>query len=42
MRGQMYRGRANAMFSRSPMVSAQGFESDDPGSSPDRDKALCP
>ena len=42
MRGQLYRGRANATFSRSPMVSALGFESDDPGSSPSRDKVLCP
>ena len=42
MRGQLYRGRANATFSRSLMVSALGFESDDPGSSPGRDKALCP
>ena len=35
MRGQMYRGHANttALFS-SPVVSALGSESDDPGSSP--------
>ena len=41
MRGQLYRGHANAtaLFS-SPVVSALGSESDDPGSSPGRDK-LC-
>ena len=33
MRGQMYHGH---------VVSALGSESDDPGSSPGRDKALCP
>ena len=39
----MYRGHANttALFS-SPVVSALGSESDDPGSSPGRGKALCP
>ena len=43
MRGQVYRGRANAtaLFS-SPVVSALGCESDDPGSNPGPDKALCP
>ena len=43
MRGQLYRGHANAtaLFS-SPVVSALGSESDDPGSSPSRGKALCP
>ena len=37
MRGQLYRGHANAaaLFS-SPVVSALGSKSDDPGSSPDR------
>ena len=42
MRGQLYRGHTNAMalFS-SPVVSALGSESDDPGSSPGRGKALC-
>ena len=39
MRGQLYRGHANA---GSPVVSALGSESDDPGSSPGRGKALCP
>ena len=38
MRGQLYRGHANA----TPVVSALGSESDDPGSSPGRGKALCP
>ena len=43
MRGQLYRGHANATaFSSSPVVSALGSESDDPGSSPGRSKALCP
>ena len=38
MRGQLYRGHANATaLSSSPVA-----ESDDPGSSPSRDKALCP
>ena len=43
MRGQLYCGHANAtaLFS-SPVVSALGSESDDPGSSPGRGKALCP
>ena len=42
MRGQLYRGHANAtaLFS-SPVVSALGSESDDPGSSPGRGKTLC-
>ena len=35
MRGQLYRGRANATaLSSNPVVSALGSESDDPGSSP--------
>ena len=43
MRGQLYRGHTNAAaLSSSPVVSALGFESDDPGSSPGRGKALCP
>ena len=39
MRGQLYRGHANAtaLFS-----SPVGSELDDPGSSPSRGKALCP
>ena len=43
MHGQLYRGHANAtaLFS-SPVVSALGSESDDPGSCPGRGKALCP
>ena len=43
MRGQLYRGHANAMalFS-SPVVSALGSKSDEPGSSPGRGKVLCP
>ena len=43
MRSQLYRGHVNttALFS-SPVVSALGSESDDPGSSPGRGKALCP
>ena len=43
MRGQLYRGHANAMalFS-SPVVSALGSKSDDLGSIPGRGKALCP
>ena len=43
MRGQLYRGHANAtaLFS-SLVVSALGSESDDPGSSSSRGKALCP
>ena len=41
--GQLYRGHINAtaLFG-SPVVSALGFESDDPGSSPSRGKAFCP
>ena len=43
MRDQLYRGHANATaLSSSPVVSALGSESDDPGSSPGRGKALCP
>ena len=44
MRGQLYRGHANATaLSSSPVVSALGSESDDPGSSPGRGKVLlCP
>ena len=43
IRGQQYRGHTNAMaFSSSPVVSALGSESDDPGSTPGRGKALCP
>ena len=43
MRGQLYRGHANATaLSSSPVVSALGSESDDPSSSPGRGKALCP
>ena len=43
MRGQLYRGHANATaLSSSPVVSALGSESDDPGSSPGRGKAQCP
>ena len=43
MRGQLYRGHANAtaLFS-SPVVSALGSELDNLGSSPGRGKALCP
>ena len=43
MRGQLCRGHANAtaLFS-SPVVSAPGSESDDPGSSPGRDKNASP
>ena len=43
LRGQLYHWHANAtaLFS-SPVVSALGSESDDPGSSPGRGKALCP
>ena len=43
MRGQLYRGHANAtaLFS-SPAVSALGSEPDDPGSIPGWGKALCP
>ena len=43
MRDQLYRGHANATaLSSSPVVSALGSESDDPGSSPGRGKTLCP
>ena len=43
MRGQLYRGLAYATaLSSSPVVSALGSESDDPGSSPGWGKALCP
>ena len=43
MRGQLYRGHANATaLSSSPVVSALGSESDDPGSSPGQGKALYP
>ena len=43
MRGQLYRGHANATaLSSSPVVSALGSESDDPSSNPGRGKALCP
>ena len=43
MRGQLYRGHANAtaLFS-SPVVSALGSELNNPGSSPGWCKALCP
>ena len=41
MRGQLYRGHANATaLSSSPVVSALGSESDDPGSSPGWGKAF--
>ena len=41
MRGQLYRGHADATaLSSGPVVSALGSESDDPGSSPGRGKAL--
>ena len=43
MRGQLYRGHTNATaLSSSLVVSALSSESDDPGSSPGRGKALCP
>ena len=43
MRGQLYRGHVNdTALPSSPMVSALGSESDDPGSSPGRGKALWP
>ena len=43
MRGQLYRGHANATaLSSSPVVSALGSESDDPGSSPGWGKAMNP
>ena len=43
MCGQLHCGHANAMalFS-SPVVSALGSKSDEPGSSPGRGKVLCP
>ena len=42
MRGQLYRGHANATASSSsPVVSALGCESDNPGSSPGRGKVMC-
>ena len=43
MHGQLYHGQANSkvLFS-SPVVSALGSESDDPGSSPGWGKVLCP
>ena len=41
MRGQLYRGHANATaLSSSPVVSALGSESDDLGSSPGLGKVL--
>ena len=41
MHGQLYRRHTNATaLSSSPVVSALGFESDDPGSSPGWGKAL--
>ena len=43
MRGQLYRGHANATaFSSSPVVSSLGSESDDLASRPGRSKALSP
>ena len=43
MRGQLYRGHANATaLSSSPVGSALGSESDHLGSSPGRGKALYP
>ena len=43
MRGQLYCGHANATaLSSSPVVSALGSESDDPGSSPGWGKACAP
>ena len=42
MRGQLYRGHANGTaLSSSPVVSALGSESDDPGSSPGQGKAFA-
>ena len=43
LRGQLYRGHAKgkALFS-SPVVSALGVESGDPGSSPSRGRVLRP
>ena len=41
--GQLYHGHTNATaLSSSLVVSALGSESDNPGSSPGRGKALCP
>ena len=41
MSGQLYCGHTNATaLSSSPVVSALSFESDDPGFSPGRGKAL--
>ena len=43
MRGQLWSwGRQYQALFSSPVVSALGSESDDPGSSPGRGKALCP
>ena len=43
MHSQLYRGHANTTaWSSSPVVSALGFESDDPSSSPSRGKVLFP
>ena len=43
MRGQLYHGHTNTMaLYSSPVVSALGSESDNPGSSPGRVKVLCP
>ena len=43
MRDQLYCRHANATaLSISPVVSALGSESDNPGSSPGPGKALCP
>ena len=43
MRGQLYRGHANATaLSSSPVVSALGSELDDSGSSTGQGKVLCP
>ena len=43
MCGQLYYGHTKAMaLSSSPVVSAQGSEMDDSGSSPGQGKALCP
>ena len=43
MRGQLYRGHANATaLSSSSVVSALGCELGNPGSNPGQGKALCP
>ena len=43
MREQLYCGHANTTaLSSSPVVSALGSESDDPGFSPGRGKVSCP